>query len=125
MTADTTRPRSLRFTRALGLVALCALAGCKSSGDKELKGSGVAKGKLPYLSPDIAAGGRPSPASDQFACGSVLWEALVGRKLFEGTTDYETYTRLRECMVQPLRPLRPDVPAPFVQIIQRALSAGI
>jgi DNA-binding transcriptional MocR family regulator len=26
-------------------------------------------------------------------------------------------------MVQPLRPLRPDVPAPFVQIIQRALSA--
>src|SRR6185503_5238187 len=61
----------------------------------------------------------------QFACGSVLWEALVGRKLFEGQTDYETYTRLRDCMVQPLRPLRPDVPAPFVQIIHRALSAGI
>src|SRR6185369_2139397 len=28
-------------------------------------------------------------------------------------------------MVQPLRPLRPDVPAPFVQIIHRALSANI
>ena len=28
-------------------------------------------------------------------------------KLFDGTTDYETYTRLRDCMVQPLRPLRP------------------
>jgi hypothetical protein len=54
----------------------------------------------------------------------VLWEALVGRKLFEGSTDYETYTRLRDCMVQPLRPLRPDVPAPFVQIIHRALSAN-
>jgi serine/threonine protein kinase len=86
---------------------------------------GIVKGKMSYLAPEIVAGGRPVPASDQFACGSVLWEALVGRKLFEGSTDYETYTRLRDCMIQPLRPLRPDVPAAFVQIIHRALSAGI
>ena len=83
---------------------------------------GIVKGKMSYLAPEIVGGRRPMPASDQFACGSVLWEALVGRKLFDGATDYEIYTRLRDCMVQPLRPLRPDVPAPFVQIIQRALS---
>lgn len=83
---------------------------------------GIVKGKMSYLAPEIVAGGRPLPASDQFACGSVLWEALVGRKLFDGGTDYETYTRLRDCIVPPLRPLRPDVPAPFIQIIQRALS---
>jgi hypothetical protein len=70
----------------------------------------------------INTGGRPSVASDQFACGSVLWEALVGRKLFDGETDYETYCRLRDCAVQPLRPLRPDVPAAFAQIIHRALA---
>ena len=52
----------------------------------------------------------------------MLWEALVGRKLFEGATDYETYCRLRDCMVQPLRPLRQDVPQPFAQIIHRALA---
>lgn len=86
---------------------------------------GIVKGKMSYLAPEIVAGGRPVPASDQFACGSVLWEALVGRKLFDGATDYETYTRLRDCVVPPLRPLRPDVPAPFIQIIQRALSANI
>jgi serine/threonine protein kinase len=86
---------------------------------------GIVKGKMSYLAPEIVAGGRPEPASDQFACGSVLWEALVGRKLFEGATDYETYCRLRDCMVQPLRPLRPDVPAPFAQIIHRALSANV
>jgi serine/threonine-protein kinase len=83
---------------------------------------GIVKGKMSYLSPEIVAGGRPIPASDQFACGSVLWEALVGRKLFDGSTDYETYKRLRDCMVPPLRPLRPDIPAPLVQIIQRALQ---
>jgi serine/threonine-protein kinase len=83
---------------------------------------GIVKGKMSYLAPEIVTGGRPSVASDQFACGSVLWEALVGRKLFDGETDYETYCRLRDCMVQPLRPLRPDVPAAFAQIIHRALA---
>ncbi|MEO8844496.1 MAG: serine/threonine-protein kinase [Kofleriaceae bacterium] len=89
---------------------------------QETTENGIVKGKMSYLAPEIVAGGRPVPASDQFACGSVLWEALVGRKLFDGSTDYETYTRLRDCMVQPLRPLRPDVPQPFVAIVQRALS---
>ena len=86
---------------------------------------GIVKGKMSYLAPEIVAGSKPLPASDQFACGSVLWEALVGRKLFDGTTDYDTYCRLRDCMVQPLRPLRPDVPQAFVAIIQRALSASV
>lgn len=89
---------------------------------KETTEPGIVKGKMSYLAPEIVTGGRPSPASDQFACGSVLWEALVGRKLFDGETDYEVYCRLRDCMVQPLRPLRPDVPAAFAHIIHRALT---
>jgi eukaryotic-like serine/threonine-protein kinase len=83
---------------------------------------GIVKGKMAYLSPEIVSGGRPVPASDQFACGSVLWETLVGKKLFDGATDYETYTKVRDCQVPPLRPLRADVPAPFSQIVMRALS---
>jgi eukaryotic-like serine/threonine-protein kinase len=92
---------------------------------QETTDPGIVKGKMSYLAPEIVAGGRPVPESDQFACGSVLWEALVGRKLFDGATDYETYCRLRDCMVQPLRPLRGDVPAPFAQIIHRALSPTV
>ncbi len=92
--------------------------------EQETTEPGIVKGKMSYLAPEIVGGGRPTPASDQFACGSVLWEALVGRKLFDGETDYDTYCRLRDCMVQPLKPLRSDVPSGFVQIIQRALSAS-
>ncbi|HTJ45238.1 MAG TPA: serine/threonine-protein kinase [Kofleriaceae bacterium] len=84
---------------------------------------GIVKGKMAYLSPEIVTGGKPVPASDQFACGSVLWETLVGKKLFDGATDYETYTRVRDCQVPPLRPIRGDVPAAFIQIVMRALSA--
>ena len=86
---------------------------------------GVVKGKMAYLSPEIVAGGRPVPASDQFAVGSVMWEGLVGRKLFDGQNDYETYCRLRDCQVQPLKPLRPDIPADFAALIMRALSPRI
>jgi eukaryotic-like serine/threonine-protein kinase len=86
---------------------------------------GVVKGKMAYLAPEIVSGGRPAPASDQFACGSVLWETLVGKKLFDGTTDYETYQRLRDCQVPPLRPIRGDVPSQFAGIVHRALSPHI
>jgi serine/threonine protein kinase len=86
---------------------------------------GIVKGKMSYLAPEIVTGGLPSPASDQFACGSVLWEALVGRKLFDGKTDYETYCRLRDCMTEPLRSHRPDVPPAFAQIIHRALTSEV
>jgi eukaryotic-like serine/threonine-protein kinase len=92
---------------------------------QETTDPGIVKGKMSYLAPEIVTGGRPVPASDQFACAAVLWEALVGRKLFDGETDYETYCRLRDCMVQPLRPLRPDVPQAFTQIVHRALTAGV
>jgi eukaryotic-like serine/threonine-protein kinase len=92
---------------------------------EETTDPGVVKGKMSYLAPEIVLGRRPLPASDQFATGSVLWEALVGRKLFLGDTDYETFVKLRECQVQPLKTLRPDVPAALAAVIQRALSPHV
>ena len=89
---------------------------------RELTEPGVVKGKMSYLSPGDRRGQRPSPTSDQFAAGSVLWEALVGRKLFDGDTDYEVYKKLRDGQVQPLRPLRRDVPRELTAVIHRALS---
>jgi len=113
----------LLTTRGMVKVIDFGLALARDRG-QETTEPGIVKGKMSYLAPEIVAGTRPIAASDQFACGSVLWEALVGRKLFDGATDYETYTRLRDCMVQPLRPLRPDVPQPFIAIIQRALMSA-
>ncbi len=92
---------------------------------EETTDPGVVKGKMSYLAPEIVLGKRPLPASDQFATGSVLWESLVGRKLFHGDTDYETFVKLRECQVQPLKTLRPDVPAALAALIQRALSPHV
>lgn len=84
---------------------------------------GIVKGKMGYLSPEIAVGGRPSPASDQFAAGSVLWETLTGRRLFEGATPFEVYEQVRDAKVRPLRPLRRDAPRELVAAVHRALAA--
>lgn len=83
---------------------------------------GTAKGKLPYLSPEILGGARPSPLSDQFAAGSVLWEALVGRRLFDDFDRTEAYRKLSRAEVPPLRDLRGDVPRGFIVLIERALQ---
>jgi len=83
---------------------------------------GVVKGKMAYLSPGVVAGERPTPATDQFSVGTVLWESLVGRRLFEGKNDFEVYKRMRDARIQPLRPLRPDIPKSFVNVVMRALS---
>jgi serine/threonine-protein kinase len=83
---------------------------------------GIVKGKMAYLSPEVVTGERPRPASDQFAAAAVLWEALVGRKLFVGETDFDVYKKVRDAQAPPLRPLRPDVPKLLVQVIGRALA---
>jgi serine/threonine-protein kinase len=89
----------------------------------ELTEPGVVKGKMSYLSPEIVSGSRPTELSDQFSVGSVLWESLVGRKLFDGENDYEVYAKIRDGQVAPIRPLRRDLPRGMVKVLQRALSA--
>jgi serine/threonine-protein kinase len=84
---------------------------------------GVVKGKMSYLSPEVATGLRPTAMCDQFAAGSVLWEALTGDRLFDGATDVEVFEKVRNCQVRPLRPLRRDAPKELVTIVHRALSS--
>jgi eukaryotic-like serine/threonine-protein kinase len=89
---------------------------------RELTEPGIVKGKMSYLSPEIVGGKRPTVFSDQFAAGSVLWEALVGRKLFEGNNDFDVFTKLRNAQIQPLQPSRRDVPKDLAAVVNRALS---
>lgn len=83
---------------------------------------GMAKGKLAYLAPEVVRGGRPTPESDQFAVGSVLFEALVGRRAFEAPSDLELYKRVANAEVDKLRDLRPDAPKKLAALVHKALA---
>ncbi|GAB3276867.1 serine/threonine-protein kinase [Microbacterium lacusdiani] len=50
---------------------------------------GMAVGTAAYFSPEQARGAEPSPASDIYALGLVLIEALTGRRAFPQTTPIE------------------------------------
>jgi serine/threonine protein kinase len=84
---------------------------------------GIVKGTLSYMAPEILVGEPATPASDLFSLACTLWEVLAGRRLFEAKTDPEVFGLIRACKVPPLGELRPDLPAPMVASIHRALAA--
>ena len=59
----------------------------KAATNSESTRAGVIKGKPSYLSPEQISGEQLDGRSDIFALGVVLWELLVGRKLFAGEND--------------------------------------
>jgi serine/threonine-protein kinase len=84
---------------------------------------GIVKGTLSYMAPELLLGEPPTPASDLFSIGCTLWEALTGRRLFDGESDPEIFVQLKKCEVPPLDKLRADLPVALVETLHRALSA--
>ena len=77
--------------------------------------------ELLYLSPEQAAGGAPDTRSDVFAVGALLFEALVGRPLFEGGRAGDVAGRLAAARLQ--NPTGEDdrLPKPIADILGRSL----
>ncbi|MBP8808436.1 MAG: serine/threonine protein kinase [Kofleriaceae bacterium] len=87
-----------------------------------LTAPGTVKGKLSYLSPEVAMGGQATPASDLFAMGAVMWESLTGERLFDGRSDLDVFKLIRQCVIRPLTAYRSDLPDELIAIIERALA---
>jgi serine/threonine-protein kinase len=56
--------------------------------------SGALKGKLAYMAPEYIRSQRIDRRADVFGLGVVLWEALVGKRLFKGENEVETIQRV-------------------------------
>ncbi len=52
--------------------------------------NGHLKGKVPYMSPEQARGEPIDGRSDIFAAGVILFELTTGKRLFKGTSEYDT-----------------------------------
>ncbi len=82
----------------------------------------MVKGKIAYLAPELIEEGDPSPQSDIFSLGVVLWELLAGRRLFMRRSDLETVKAVARCDVPPLAKLRPDLPRELITVVHRSLE---
>jgi hypothetical protein len=86
-----------------------------------LTAQGDVPGTLAYIAPERLQGQPASPASDVWAVGVMLWEALAGRHPFWTSSMIET-ARAIEAGAAPLRELRPDLPKPLLAAVDRALA---
>ena len=84
--------------------------------------SGAVKGKLGYMAPEQARGERVDARADVFACGVMLWEAAVGRRMWAGMNDAAIIYRLTQAEITAPRDEDPSVPERLDEIIRRALA---
>lgn len=79
-------------------------------------------GTAAYLSPEQARGQVPGPATDVYALGCVLYQALTGAPPFEADSALAVAYRHVHDEPVPPRQLRPEVPAAVETVVLRALA---
>jgi eukaryotic-like serine/threonine-protein kinase len=75
-----------------------------------------------YFSPEQAAGSTPSPASDVYSIGVIMYEMLTGRLPFEGDNQQQLAMAHMRDQPPPISKFNSKVPAQLEQIVNRALA---
>jgi eukaryotic-like serine/threonine-protein kinase len=83
---------------------------------------GVLKGKVAYMSPEQAMGGRIDQRADIFAMGIVLWELLARQRLMTGESAANTLHKLMNEPIPRLSSALPDVDPALEAIVMKSLE---
>ncbi len=86
-----------------------------------LTGTGELLGSPSYLAPERIDGEQTSPASDLYAVGVLLYEALCGRRPFEGDDPFALASAIHDGLYDPPTDARPDADPQIAAVIERAM----
>ena len=75
-----------------------------------------------YMAPERFENILPTPKSDMYALGVVLYQMLVGRLPFQGENTATLIDNIRNEPVAPPSPLREEIPPALDDLIQRVLA---
>ncbi|MFI5523141.1 serine/threonine-protein kinase [Streptomyces platensis] len=119
-----------------GRVVLTDFGIAVATGASTLTKTGELVGSIDYLAPERVKGGTPGPASDLWALGATLYQAVEGRSPFRKPTAVETaYAIAMDPLVAPrnagtLAPLieallaKEPAERPTAEIVEQALRAA-
>ncbi|MCX4245856.1 serine/threonine-protein kinase [Paraliomyxa miuraensis] len=105
-----------------GEVKLIDFGVAKAAGRASRTQAGILKGKFGYMSPEQVRGMPLDRRSDVFSVGVVLFEILVGQRLFQAETDFATLEKVRAVDVPRPTQVNPNIPKPLENIIFKALT---
>jgi serine/threonine protein kinase len=77
-------------------------------------------GTPPYMAPELLSGGPASVGSDLYALGVLLFHLTTAKYPVEASTFSDYHQAHRSGSRRNLMDLRPDLPEPFVQVIETA-----
>lgn len=83
---------------------------------------GAVVGTVGYMSPEQAMGQELDGRTDLFSFGAVLYEMLTAISPFRGETLAGVFDAILNRQPPALRPLNPQVPPKFEEIVQKALQ---
>jgi serine/threonine protein kinase len=112
-------PNNVLLSRS-GEVKLTDFGIAKRSEEVSLHG-GV-RGKFAYISPEQGSGRAVDARSDVFSVGILLFEMIVGRRLFSGLPDFEALRTVCEGKVPRPRSVDPKLDPKIEAIVLKALA---
>ncbi len=90
---------------------------------EEVTGHGGVRGKFAYISPEQAINAKVDARSDIFSLGIVLYELLLGHRLFSGLPDFDALRAVRECRIPRPREIDPELAPELERILLTALAS--
>jgi serine/threonine protein kinase len=108
-----------------GAVKLSDFGIAKARAASEATASVFVKGKPAYMSPEQANAEPLDGRSDLFAVGVMLWEMIVGQRLFIGEDTRATIAAVLFGQIPRPRTLRPDAPRDLERVAMRLLERDV
>jgi len=93
----------------------------KAAGRIQTTKEGQLKGKLAYMAPE-QIGGQVSRQTDIYAGAIVLWEALVGQRLFSGDNEGQVLAKVLGGFVAPPSSMVAGLPVGLDEVVLRGLA---
>lgn len=93
----------------------------KAVTSRHITASNIVKGKLPYVSPEQLDGEKATRRTDVYAATVVFWEALAGRRLFNGT-DAQILKAITAMEIPPPSSLNPDVTPAIDAVVRQGMA---